>query len=400
MPAAAQEKPSILSTRLQRAYKINNIEYTKALGKMQLIEKAQVHSFRVTNNDIRLVNLALEHIQACSGHSPEGLPPDFVDDGQKEEAMSCFLYGERIGSRRFARKQRKAISANDSRVQRPLSKEEEIEEEEDDEDDEERDEFAFSSPSPRTRRVQSAAGCRRDSVVSDASSEASNYSVRPKSTPASRLRKNLSKPRFSLGYEKDFFNSDDENEELIELSKTPKPPGTPKVAFMDRSISRSRSVGAVSFTPGLSRCTSRASTRSRSRSSAYADLNINDLEKVLRKKVRITSADFVMPRKRPSRFAEGIVKSATPKMAQVVNRVQVATSYARRWRSAAAAHSRSKENDSAPSVHFLLPDIERTELKKALNEERNKVVEEKVVAFREQYPIKSNNDVSVQGKEL
>ncbi|XP_064613558.1 uncharacterized protein LOC135477407 [Liolophura sinensis] len=111
------EAPSYNSTRVQRAFRINNIEQTRLNGRLQLLEKEKIHAIRVTNQDIRLISLTLDYIQACSGRSQEAVPiptPRSVSEASDDNAEEdpCFLYGERIVSRRAKRFQRPQSSAS------------------------------------------------------------------------------------------------------------------------------------------------------------------------------------------------------------------------------------------------------------------------------------------------
>ncbi|KAK3096568.1 hypothetical protein FSP39_001360 [Pinctada imbricata] len=109
------ETPTFNSTRIQRAYRINNIEQHRLQGKLNLIEKEKVHSIRVTNQDIRLISLTLDYINTCSGHSPEGLAPESEEEYVKKDDGPCFMYGERVVSRkrrRFKRPQSAAEQSN------------------------------------------------------------------------------------------------------------------------------------------------------------------------------------------------------------------------------------------------------------------------------------------------
>ncbi|XP_053396293.1 uncharacterized protein LOC128556180 [Mercenaria mercenaria] len=95
------------SSRVQRAYRINNIETLKLNNRIQLLEKERLHNQRLTNQDIRLISLTLDYIQTCSGHSAEGLGPDKEWEEEEEEKEQhrgpTFLYGERIVSRKRRR---------------------------------------------------------------------------------------------------------------------------------------------------------------------------------------------------------------------------------------------------------------------------------------------------------
>lgn len=109
------------SSRVQRAYRINNIETLKLNHKIQLLEKERLHRQRITNQDIRTIALTLDYIQTCSGHSPEGLAPDggYVSTVEStEDKGPCFLYGERIVSRKKRRTLRpqSAVDKSSSRL--------------------------------------------------------------------------------------------------------------------------------------------------------------------------------------------------------------------------------------------------------------------------------------------
>lgn len=88
---------------MQRAYRINNIETTRLQGKLNLLEKEKLHAVRVTNQDIRLISLTLDYINSCSGHSPEGLAPNAEMEDEREDEGPCFMYGQRIISRKRRR---------------------------------------------------------------------------------------------------------------------------------------------------------------------------------------------------------------------------------------------------------------------------------------------------------
>lgn len=112
------EAPSFNSSRVQRAYRINNIEQARLQQQLQLLEKERIHSMRVTNQDIRLISVTMDYIQSCSGHSPEGLGPEVeIPKEEKTETEDsgsvCFMYGERIVSRK-RRRFRRPQSAMDS----------------------------------------------------------------------------------------------------------------------------------------------------------------------------------------------------------------------------------------------------------------------------------------------
>ncbi|XP_060069632.1 uncharacterized protein LOC132549697 [Ylistrum balloti] len=116
---SALEVPSYNSSRVQRAYRINNIETTKLHGRLNLLDKEKKRQIQVTNQDIRLISVTLDYINSCSGQSPEGLGPDSEEEYEKPEGAPCFLYGERIVSRKRRRFQRPQSATERSRV-KPL----------------------------------------------------------------------------------------------------------------------------------------------------------------------------------------------------------------------------------------------------------------------------------------
>ncbi|KAK7477622.1 hypothetical protein BaRGS_00031100 [Batillaria attramentaria] len=101
----AREAPSYSSSRVQRASRLNALEQARLQQRLMLLEKARLHQARLTNQDIRLTSLALDYILACSGHSSEGRGPQGeqrgVENVQQEDP--CFLYGERVVSRKARR---------------------------------------------------------------------------------------------------------------------------------------------------------------------------------------------------------------------------------------------------------------------------------------------------------
>lgn len=109
------------SSRVQRAYRINKLETMKLNHRIQLLEKERLHRQRLTNQDIRTVSLTLDYIQTCSGHSPEALAPGggrVEDDDVRVDSGPCFLYGERIVSRKKRRTLRpqSAMDKSSSRI--------------------------------------------------------------------------------------------------------------------------------------------------------------------------------------------------------------------------------------------------------------------------------------------
>ncbi|XP_050390610.1 uncharacterized protein LOC126809842 [Patella vulgata] len=106
MSTTSTDAPSYNSTRVQRAYRINNIENARLQGRLHLLEKEKLHKIRMTNQDIRLISLTLEYIQSSSGRSSEGRAPEIIPVEKKDDQGPCFLYGERVLSRKVRRFQR------------------------------------------------------------------------------------------------------------------------------------------------------------------------------------------------------------------------------------------------------------------------------------------------------
>ncbi|KAH3738801.1 uncharacterized protein LOC127851134 [Dreissena polymorpha] len=109
------------SSRVQRAYRINNIENLRLQNRIQLLEKERLHTQRLTNQDIRLISLTLDYIQTHSGHSAEGLPPQgekVHEEEQKDDEGPTFLYGERIVSRKKRRNLRPQSALDKSSTSR------------------------------------------------------------------------------------------------------------------------------------------------------------------------------------------------------------------------------------------------------------------------------------------
>ncbi|XP_076445644.1 uncharacterized protein LOC143283329 [Babylonia areolata] len=100
-----RETPSYSSSRVQRASRLNSLEQVRLQQRLMLLEKARLHQARLTNQDIRLTSLALDYILNCSGHSPEGRGPTGEQGGAESTQTEdpCFLYGERVVSRKVRR---------------------------------------------------------------------------------------------------------------------------------------------------------------------------------------------------------------------------------------------------------------------------------------------------------
>ncbi|ELU18751.1 hypothetical protein CAPTEDRAFT_218479 [Capitella teleta] len=140
------ESPNCNSQRIQRVKRINTIEQGRLQHKITLLEKERIRAIRLHNQDVRMINLTMEFISSNTGHSPEGWSPDYCPTEEQRRALaSCFLYGDRLNSRRFGKNRN----------------------------------FDTIAPSPETRRRGSVDG-------DEASPNGSNVRVRPHSSPAKR----------------------------------------------------------------------------------------------------------------------------------------------------------------------------------------------------------------------
>lgn len=374
------EKPSFNSLKIQRAYKINNIEHTRLLGRVHLIEKAKLHAVRITNNDIRMVSNALDNIQACTGASPEGLPPEASIEEDNEEKEAIFLYGERTRSRRFGkfRKLKPAASQEDGELS----------------------EKGSTRDSSSYRRSHSAIGGRRASFDSQLSLDTTDAAVRPKSTPSHTYGR---KTRLTFNLDPLDSTSSDEEED----AGTMKPPETPREAFTSSSVMRSSTRNAF-FSTGFGstrssrRLSSGATSRSHGgffltdgtnideihkRSKSQSDIQVSDLQKLLKKRVTVQANEFQMPR-RPTRSAPGI-RSA--RIVEVVNKARAAAAMARRWRSA-ARDRRSMTDIGTPMMTTRIKEKseKNIEFKLNINSQRLKELDSRVDDFKNQYSRSRN----------
>ncbi|XP_074654183.1 uncharacterized protein LOC141908181 [Tubulanus polymorphus] len=103
------------SLRIQKACRVNNFEENRLRKQIILFEKEKSHNIRLTNQNIYTLNRSMAFIRSSSGYSPEGLPPDRETDYQRQTIGSCFLYGDRVISRRFG-KFRRATSAGNRHI--------------------------------------------------------------------------------------------------------------------------------------------------------------------------------------------------------------------------------------------------------------------------------------------
>ena len=117
---SVKEDVSFNSSRVQRASRINTIEQSRLNNKLCMLEKQRVHSLRLANQDIRLITVTLEYIQSSSGQSPEGMAPRETSFAQSRSLSPCFLYGDRVGSRKYSRMRSQGMKDQES-VTRPNS---------------------------------------------------------------------------------------------------------------------------------------------------------------------------------------------------------------------------------------------------------------------------------------
>ena len=100
-----REYPNCNSLRVQRASRLNHIEEGRLENNVHLMTKEFRRSSRLANQDMRIINLTLEFIQNSSGHSVEGRPPSHRERGKSRKLAPCFMYGERVISRKYRRTQ-------------------------------------------------------------------------------------------------------------------------------------------------------------------------------------------------------------------------------------------------------------------------------------------------------
>ncbi|CAL1546918.1 unnamed protein product [Lymnaea stagnalis] len=100
-----KESPSYSSARVQRASRINGIETARLQKTLGCFEQAMVHQCRLTNQQIRLLSVSMDYIQASSGHSPMAWCPERkpANTSEKADQPPFFLYGERIWTRKQRR---------------------------------------------------------------------------------------------------------------------------------------------------------------------------------------------------------------------------------------------------------------------------------------------------------
>ena len=98
-----QSSPNRYSARIQRAEKINIMEQNRLTSRLQVLENERNYYVRITSVDSKRTEDRLRHIQRNSGHSAKGLPPNAMVTNVRAEVSMCFLYGERLISRRFGK---------------------------------------------------------------------------------------------------------------------------------------------------------------------------------------------------------------------------------------------------------------------------------------------------------
>ena len=107
--------PSLSSIRVQRALRLNNIEDGRYHHSLGLLDKDKIRSSRLINQHIRIIHSTLDYIRSSSGISPEGVHPDStLEPIQKNKKLvgPCFMYGDRIESRRFGKFRHSVSPAN------------------------------------------------------------------------------------------------------------------------------------------------------------------------------------------------------------------------------------------------------------------------------------------------
>lgn len=178
-----REPPNCNSLRVQRASRLNHIEEGRLENHVHLMTKEFRRSSRLANQDMRIINLTLEFIQNSSGHSVEGRPPSHREKAKNRKLAPCFMYGERVISRKYRRTQ-SAVPARRASTATTVST---VSEGDDGEGDEELENIGSSRVRPQSspmrrlgrpmsgvRRAESAQGLRR---ISDSLSDLSIQSL-------------------------------------------------------------------------------------------------------------------------------------------------------------------------------------------------------------------------------
>ena len=76
---------TVNSRRMQHAHMMNGIEDKRMRNYLRGLEKERRQVLRTTSQDIRMVGLTMDFIQASSGYSPEGLPSSSDDEEEEDE---------------------------------------------------------------------------------------------------------------------------------------------------------------------------------------------------------------------------------------------------------------------------------------------------------------------------
>ena len=103
--------PTINSTRVMRAYRLNEVENVLLNNRLYSMGKEKTRAVRLNNQDIRLIKLTIDYIQSSSGQSREGRPPQYIPPPVERDTSGYFLYGDRIRSKKYG-KQRRTQSAH------------------------------------------------------------------------------------------------------------------------------------------------------------------------------------------------------------------------------------------------------------------------------------------------
>lgn len=96
---------------MQRAYRLNQVEAVLLDSRLVTMGKEKRRAVRLNNQDVRLIKLTLDYINSSSGHSREGRPPSYVPPPVERDTTPYFQYGDRIKSKKYG-KQRRAQSAH------------------------------------------------------------------------------------------------------------------------------------------------------------------------------------------------------------------------------------------------------------------------------------------------
>lgn len=331
------ETPSLHSTRLLRAYRMNTVETAKLKHQLFVLDKAKRREMRIANQDIRMINLTMDYINSSSGHSPEGRPPNYVDKSKREESGPMFLYGERVVSRKFGKKFRRVQSAFASRVRR--------------QNDEDNDEEVENVPTTKA--------------------------LRPKSSPPKALRTTnnildgFETETLMSGKDNNNVNGDSDNESCESTND----PRRNKKNHLNFEASRT-----TTTTPKNPVYLTQASTITTP--STLKDADINEIE------IKIGETSMTVPVKEETKDK---LLSSRPKSRQLSSRTHEMTKRVNEARVEMMNARKAKPDVKqawGTSTSTLTKQKEVLEYKKSLNKDRNDVIDSRIKDFMDLYPMK------------